>query len=83
MAKIIKTFRIERQLLDEVNKVSTNASRFICLSIVAALRGLARGNRQSDHSEQRTAANRRQLQPKRPRVEHLLGERRIDSEKTA
>lgn len=40
MAKIIKTFRIERQLLDEVNKVSTNASRFICLSIVAALRGL-------------------------------------------
>lgn len=41
MAKIIKTFRIERQLLDEVNKVSTNASRFICLSIVAALRGLS------------------------------------------
>lgn len=41
MAKIIKTFRIERQLLDEVNKVSTNASCFICLSIVAALRGLS------------------------------------------
>ena len=41
MAKIIKTFRIERQLLDEVNKVARNASRFICLSIVAALRGLS------------------------------------------
>lgn len=40
MAKIIKTFRIEQSLLDEVNEVSTNASRFICLSIVAALRGL-------------------------------------------
>lgn len=40
MAKIIKTFRIEQRLLDEVNEVSTNASRFICLSIVAALRGL-------------------------------------------
>ena len=40
MAKIIKTFRIEQRLLDEVNDVSTNASRFICLSIVAALRGL-------------------------------------------
>lgn len=41
MAKIIKTFRIEQSLLDEVNEVSTNASRFICLSIVAALRGLS------------------------------------------
>ena len=40
MAKIIKTFRIEQRLLDEVNEVSTNASRFICLSIVAALKGL-------------------------------------------
>lgn len=40
MAKIIKTFRIEQSLLREVNEVSTNASRFICLSIVAALRGL-------------------------------------------
>ena len=40
MAKIIKTFRIEQRLLDVVNEVSTNASRFICLSIVAALRGL-------------------------------------------
>ena len=40
MAKIIKTFRIEQRLSDEVNEVSTNASRFICLSIVAALRGL-------------------------------------------
>lgn len=40
MAKIIKTFRIEQRLLDEVNEVSTNASRFICLAIVAALRGL-------------------------------------------
>lgn len=40
MAKIIKTFRIEQRLLDEVNEVSTNASRFICLSIVATLRGL-------------------------------------------
>ena len=40
MAKIIKTFRIEQSLSDEVNEVSTNASRFICLSIVAALKGL-------------------------------------------
>ena len=40
MAKIIKTFRIEQRLLDEVNEVSTNASRFICLSVVAALKGL-------------------------------------------
>ena len=40
MAKIIKTFRNEKPISDEVTEVSTNASRFICLSIVAALRGL-------------------------------------------
>lgn len=40
MAKIVKTFRIEKQLWDEVNKVTQNASRFICLSIVSRLNGL-------------------------------------------
>ena len=44
----------------EVNKASMNASHFICLSIIAALRNLKL------LPEQRIAVDRRQLQPKRP-----------------